>query len=219
MQLLLLSVLFILLLSLHRMTASVRALFACTSGRKTFVLLGLVRSFVARQHWKKFPNTDYARRELATATAHPAVESQSSLKIAPSFLHLAKNIENRKSATKSSLPLLPILISKTNVPSFGASAVVGQNAIFNNNKENQNFSTGFAVSKNFSEVVAEELKKKKHVFSNNDASCKSSSLDALEAFARLGLPKETQTKGMKDLHEENSNKYAFCNALLHYALL
>lgn len=43
--------------SLYTMPASMRALFACTSGRKTLILLGLVRSFVARQHWKNFHNT------------------------------------------------------------------------------------------------------------------------------------------------------------------
>jgi hypothetical protein len=37
------------------MAATLRALFACGSGRKTLILLGLARSFVVKHHWKKLP--------------------------------------------------------------------------------------------------------------------------------------------------------------------
>ena len=133
------------------------------------------------------------------------------MKIAPSFLDLADNIKNREKSTESRFSL-----SKTNAPSFGASALVAQKTISSNNEENyHNLSSGFLVghnTKKFSEVVAVH---KKFYFWNNTVA----RMDALEAFARLGLPKEPQNKEIKRQNGENKSTYASFDALLQYALL
>lgn len=104
--------------------------------------------------------------------------------------------------------------------------MVSQTAISSNNKENcHNFSSGFPVGQNrksFSEAMAEQLErtaKKKNNYSNNVASCKSSSMHALEAFARLGLPKEARNRKIRTQIDEKTSNYAASTALLRYALL